>query len=116
MNNVPSEPNVCRGCGGALGPGDRFCSRCGRRRGRGAGRADDRFYRPGWILLLSLTILGPLALGLVWRSPHLTRRGKAGMSAVIIVYSVACIALAVWLILFWWNWLQTSMAEAEMYY
>jgi predicted nucleic acid-binding Zn ribbon protein len=78
--------NHCWSCGAAVDPHDRFCRRCG--------QAQERFvawyYRPFWIVVLSLTVLGPFALPLIWRTPQLGRRGKW-------VASLALIGLCAWI-------------------
>lgn len=104
--SLSESPPTCAGCKRSLDPADRFCRHCGRR----TGRTDDRFYRPGWILLLSFLVLGPLALGLVWKSPYLTQRGRIGFTVLILLYFALVIAFALWLCIFTWSWFQESMA------
>jgi hypothetical protein len=76
---VPS-PGRCWSCGLAIDAGDRYCRRCGQ--GQGAFLA--WYYRPLWIVLLALTVLGPFALPLVWRTPSLDRRGKWLASVAVV--------------------------------
>ncbi len=49
-------------------------------------------YRPLGITLLTLLVLGPLGLPLVWRSPALDARGKWLGTALVLAYT----AVLVW--------------------
>ncbi len=83
----PPRPlkKACRKCLRLVGEGDNYCPHCGARLGGG----DGWYYRPFWILVLSLAVLGPFGLFFVWKSPHMGRTAKWVMAAVILVYSVA---------------------------
>jgi hypothetical protein len=70
----------CWSCDHPVAPEDRYCGYCG----QGQGAFLGWYYRPLWIVLLALTVLGPLALLLVWRTPRLDRTGKWIASLVII--------------------------------
>lgn len=95
----PAAPLTCWACRAVITQGDEFCRRCGRRQMRG----DTWYYRAGWILFLSLTVMGPLALPLVWRSPHLSRSEKWILGSAITAYSVFVLALGAWLIVLMWR-------------
>lgn len=84
------EPSVfpCPKCGEPIAEGDDFCRHCGKR----LNRFDSKFYRPGWILFLMLTVLGPLAIPLVMRSPHMTRPVKIAFSIAIVVFTAVILA------------------------
>ena len=79
----PAFPVPCRSCRNPIGARDAFCKYCGTRQRP----ADAFYYHPVWILLLALTVLGPIALGLVWKSPSMGAGMKFVLAAVIIVYS-----------------------------
>ena len=70
----------CWNCGQAVRPEDRYCSFCA----RGQGAYVQWYYRPVWIALLALTVLGPFALPLIWRTPLLGRVGKVVASLAVI--------------------------------
>ena len=50
------------------------------------------YHRPIWIAVLTFTVLGPLALPLVWRSPALGPRGRSIGIALILLYTIATFA------------------------
>lgn len=79
----PPMPTWCRKCRQSIGATDTYCKHCGTRQ-----NANERFYyHPLWILVLSFTVLGPFALGLVWRSQRMNTTVKAVLAAVIIAYT-----------------------------
>lgn len=49
------------------------------------------YHRPGWLVVLILFVLGPLAIPLVWRSPVLSRRAKIVLTSVAVAYTAATI-------------------------
>ena len=51
------------------------------------------YYRPVWITVLALLVLGPFALILVWRSRQMGRAWKWALTVLITVFSVYCIYL-----------------------
>lgn len=75
---------ACWSCGQAVDRDDRYCRRCG----QGQGAFVAWYYRPAWIVLLGLTVLGPFALPLVWRTPRLSRTGKWATSVALVVLFV----------------------------
>jgi hypothetical protein len=81
VNLLTPSPSTCWSCGRAVDPDDRYCRGCG----QGQGAFVAWYYRPVWIVLLSLTVLGPFALPLVWRTPRLSRGGKWVTSAALIL-------------------------------
>jgi len=80
-----ASPGVrCWSCGHATDRDDRYCRRCGQ--GQGAFLA--WYYRPLWIVVLALTVLGPFVLPLVWRTPSLERTAK--WIASLIILGITC--------------------------
>jgi hypothetical protein len=49
------------------------------------------YHRPGWLVVLILFVLGPLAIPLVWGSPVLSRRGKIVLTSVAVAYTLATV-------------------------
>ena len=57
-------------------------------------QADDRvpwYYKPVGIVVLTLFVLGPLSVPLVWRSPAISPRGRWIGTALIVGYTVALV-------------------------
>jgi len=57
-------------------------------------QTDDRvawYHKPVGIVVLTLFVLGPLSLPLIWRSPAISPRGRWIGTALIVVYTVALI-------------------------
>ena len=53
------------------------------------------YYRPVWLVLLGLTVLGPFVLPLVWRSPRLSRTERWVVSAVVVaVFAYVAVEIA----------------------
>jgi hypothetical protein len=59
---------------------DRSC----RSGGNDRGRFLQWYYRPVWIMMRTVTALGPLRLFLVWRTPRLGRTGRCIATGVIV--------------------------------
>lgn len=85
----------CWRCDRAVEAADRYCRACGE--GQGVGLA--WYYRPLWIAVLAVTVLGPFAVVLIMRTPRLGRGAKW-------VASVALIAIFGWV--GWSMWVQTQ--------
>lgn len=49
------------------------------------------YYTPAGITLLTLFVLGPLALPLVWRSPAISPRGRRIGTALVLAYTIALV-------------------------
>jgi hypothetical protein len=82
----PEQPHArCWRCERPVAPDDHYCRACG----EGQGAFLSWTYRPLWIAVLALTLLGPLVLPLVWRTPRLDRTGKW-------VWSLAIVGLTAW--------------------
>lgn len=79
----PSMNTPCWKCGKTIHRPDTFCKHCGQRQAE----TQAFYYHPVWILLLAFVVLGPFALGLVWRSRVMTPAAKIAMAAIIIAYS-----------------------------
>ena len=73
----------CRKCGLSIDAIDNYCRHCGRPQRRMPSWYD----RPAWIVLLTLFVLGPLALILVWRSPIMGRLEKWFLAIFILAYT-----------------------------
>lgn len=78
----------------------RFCSQCGKPIG-----STPWYYRPLWIMVLALFVLGPFALPLVWKSPAISRPAKIWITVGITVYS---------LLLVYWTWVLTVRIYHQM--
>ncbi len=79
----PSIGAICTKCRSPIDTRDAFCRFCGARQRQ----SDPFYYHPVWILLLAFLVLGPFALGLVWRSQQMTLAVKYAMSAIILAYT-----------------------------
>jgi quinol-cytochrome oxidoreductase complex cytochrome b subunit len=72
------------------------------------GQADDGvawYYKPAGIVVLTLFVLGPLALPLVWRSPVISPRGRWIGTGLIVLYTVALV---------WQVWVAVKIALSLM--
>ena len=89
--NVPPIPpsTLCRFCRRAIGASDAYCRHCGKRQAP----ASDWLYRPVTLIILGFAVLGPLAIPLVWLSPHLGRKGKTILTAGIVIATILAILL-----------------------
>lgn len=87
---IPVMPVPCRRCRMPIAPVDAFCKHCGARQQE----TDPFYYHPVWILLLAFLVLGPFALGLVWRARTMTPLVKAVLAVVITAYSAVTIYYA----------------------
>lgn len=73
----------CWRCDHVVDPRDHYCRSCG----QGQGAFLEWYYRPLWIGVLALTVLGPFALLLVWRTPRLNYTGRWIISLAIAALS-----------------------------
>jgi hypothetical protein len=73
---------------------DRYC----RHGGNSQGRCLPWYDQPVWIMVLTVTALGPLSLVLVWRTPRLGRTGR-WMASVVIVGGTAYLGHQLWQVL-----------------
>ena len=74
----------CWSCAAPVDEDDRYCRRCG----EGQGKYLAWYYRPLWIAALTLTVMGPFVLPLIWKTPRLDRTGKWLASAIVILFTV----------------------------
>ena len=74
----------CKSCRGLIEETDTFCRLCGRRQAQ----SPAWYYHPVWILILTLTVLGPLAIPLALRSPLINRRQRIALTVAIAIFSV----------------------------
>lgn len=80
-------------------------------------RGDTWYYQAGWILFLALTVLGPFALPLVWRSTRLSRSDKWILGLAIAAYSVFVLALGAWVFaLMWRHFMEIYRLRSELGY
>jgi hypothetical protein len=79
-----SHAEHCWSCAHPLDAADRYCRQCG----NGQGRFLQWYYRPVWIMVLTVTALGPFSLFLVWRTPRLGRAGRWIATIVIVGVTV----------------------------
>jgi hypothetical protein len=75
-----TEIGNCWSCKHPLETTDRYCRHCG----NGQGCFLQWYYQPVWIMVLTVTALGPLTLFLVWHTPRLSRAGR-WIATVLIV-------------------------------
>ena len=80
MTSVLPSTTRCWSCDHAVDREDRYCRWCG----QGQQAFVAWYYRPLWIAILSLTMLGPFALPLIWRTPRLSRSAKWLASAALV--------------------------------
>ena len=81
----------CWQCGRAIDASDRYCRDCGE--GQGATLA--WYYRPIWILVLALTVLGPFAIVPIMRTPRLSR-GAKWLAAIALLGFFAYVGWELW--------------------
>jgi hypothetical protein len=79
-----SHAKHCWSCAHPLDAADRYC----RHGGNGQGRFLPWYYRPVWMMVLTVTALGPLSLVLVWRTPRLSRTGRWIATVVMVGVTV----------------------------
>jgi hypothetical protein len=86
-----SHAEPCWSCTQPLDAADHYCRYCG----NGQGRFLQWYYRPLWIMVLTVTALGPLSLGLVWRTPRLGRAGR-WIATLVILSMTAYLGYQLW--------------------
>ena len=62
----------CWSCGQGIDPQDHYCRHCG----QGQGAFLPWYYHPFGIAFLTVFLLGPFSLYLVWKSPRMSERGR----------------------------------------
>jgi len=88
--SAPPTCVPCRKCGQPIEATDAFCRFCGTQQRV----TDPLYYHPIVILLLAFLVLGPFALGLVWRAQAMDRNTKIALYAIITAYSAVTIYAA----------------------
>jgi hypothetical protein len=81
VRGADASERACWYCAHAVAADDRYCRHCG----EGQGTFLAWYYRPLWIGILAVTVLGPLVLPLLWRTPRLDRISKWIASVAVIV-------------------------------
>ena len=79
-----SHAEHCWSCAHPLDAADRYCRQCG----NGQGRFLQWYYRPVWIMVLTVTALGPFSLFLLWRTPRLGWAGRWIATVVVVGVTV----------------------------
>jgi hypothetical protein len=79
-----SHAEHCWSCAHPLDAADRYCRQCG----NGQALFLQWYYRPVWIMVLTVTALDPFSLFLVWRPPRLGRAGRWIATVVIVGVTV----------------------------
>jgi hypothetical protein len=86
----------CWHCERAIDASDRYCRACG----EGQGVAVAWYYRPLWIVVLALTVLGPFAVVLIMRTPRLDRgrldRGAKWLMGIVLLGFFAYVGWELW--------------------
>lgn len=85
------EPKLvpCKNCGSGVTALDKYCRHCGKRIDSGP----PWYHQPIAIIILTLTVLGPFALPLVWKSSLMTPRQKWVLGIAISVFSVVLLVI-----------------------
>jgi hypothetical protein len=86
-----SHADLCWSCTHPVDAADHYCRYCG----NGQGRFLQWYYRPVWIMVLTVTALGPLSLFLVWRTPRLSQTGR-WIATVLIVGVTVYLGYHLW--------------------
>jgi len=86
-----SPAECCWNCQRPLDAADHYCRHCG----NGQGHFLQWYYQPVWIMVLTVTALGPLSLLLVWRTPQLGRTGR-WIATVVVVGMSAYLGHQLW--------------------
>jgi hypothetical protein len=79
-----SHAEHCWSCAHPLDAADRYCRQCS----NGQGRFLQWYYRPVWIMVLTVTALGPFSLFLLWRTPRLGWAGRWITTVVVVGVTV----------------------------
>ena len=74
---------ICKKCSHFVDVTYQYCPHCGHRQKEG----NAWYYSPVWIALMALFVLGPFALGLVWRSGRMNATAKWIFTAGIVLYT-----------------------------
>jgi len=94
----------CWSCRRVIDAGDPYRRWCGKRQVA----AGDWYFRPWGIVLLTLTVLGPLALPLAWKSPLLSSRQRQALTWFIIAVTALVVLLA------WWTFLYMQRMMSQL--
>lgn len=73
----------CWSCARAIEAPDHYCRFCG----EGQGEHVAWYYHPFSLAFLALFLMGPFALGLVWKSPKFSYSGRWIATALIMAYT-----------------------------
>lgn len=98
---------ACERCRRPLPHGAIYCPACGKKQ-----NAEAWYYKPLWIILLTVFILGPFSLPLVWRSPYMDKPAKWILSALILAYGLAVVWSLYWITMAMWASIE-SLNEAN---
>ena len=90
---------LCKGCWRPIEGEHRYCPYCGHRQTH----SDAWYYHPLWVTVLALTVLGPFALPLVWKSRRMTVPAKVVLSTIIVAYGIVTIYYAYAIVKHQWS-------------
>jgi len=79
----PETPAPCWNCKAIIAQRDKYCRYCG----KGQGSNVPWYYSHFGIIVMTLFGLGPFSLGLVWKSPRLSREAKVAYTLGILVFT-----------------------------
>ncbi|MBN2022838.1 MAG: hypothetical protein JW809_08575 [Pirellulales bacterium] len=69
---------------------------------------------PRWMVLLMLFVLmGPLALPMLWHSPHFTRPWKIVLTVLVCLIAVAALCALAWIGAWFWEKCQAIRAQTR---
>lgn len=89
----PATASPCGECGFSLDGAWHYCPQCGAAQSPEARERERRrrarwYFKPLWIIVLTVTIMGPLTLPLVWKSPEMSRRTKTVLTVFISLFTL----------------------------
>ena len=74
----------CWSCAKPVDAADHYCRHCG----QGQGSYVSWYYHPLAIAFLTVFLMGPFSLVLVWKSPGMSSRGRWVATALILAFTV----------------------------
>jgi hypothetical protein len=79
------KQKFCWACTETIDILDKFCRHCGKPQEDGD---LPWYYQPKWILILTITVIGPGSLPLIWKSPKFDTKTKWITSILVIIISI----------------------------
>ena len=105
---VLPQTRTCLKCRRLIDAAFAYCPHCGTRQRAG----DAWYYHPVWILLMALFVLGPFALGLVWRSGKMNTTMKWVFTAGIGIYTLLTVYYTYQIFTYEWSALHLDELDA----